>query len=76
MFTNEFDFDETITTIMDDTGEHDDVQISIGGSEVWIRQWCETLNRYEFVSMTHKMFLEVQESLTKPEGMFVVDLDI
>ena len=30
MFTNEFEFDSTITTVMDELGEHEDVQLIIG----------------------------------------------
>jgi hypothetical protein len=76
MFTNEFEFDETITTILDDSGEHEDVQLSIGDNEVWIRQWCETLGRYELVCMSHKMFYEMQEALKKPAGMYYVELNL
>jgi len=72
MFTNEFEFDETITTILDDKGEHEDVQFSIGDNEVWIRQWCETLGRHEFICMSHKMFYEMQEALKHPAGLYYV----
>jgi hypothetical protein len=74
MFTNEIEFDETITTILDDDDFHEDIQLSIGDNEVWIRQWCETLDRYEFICMSHKMFFELQEALKKPAGAYYVKL--
>jgi hypothetical protein len=72
MFTNEIEFDETLTTILDNADEHEDVQISIGDNEVWMRQWCETLNRYEFICMSHEMFFELQEALKHPAGCYYV----
>ena len=36
MFTNEFEFDSTITTVMDELGEHEDVQLIIGDDVVYM----------------------------------------
>jgi hypothetical protein len=72
MFTNEIKFDETVTVLMDETAEHDDVELLIDDDGVWLKQWCETLNSYEFISMSHQMFYELQEALKKPEGMYRV----
>ncbi len=39
MFTNEFDFDESITTILDETDEHEDIRLIITDDYVFIQQW-------------------------------------
>lgn len=70
MFQNEFDWDETITTVMDDTGVHEDVQVIIDDNEVFIRQWSENFQRYDLIIMSHKMFLELQAAMQNTEGMF------
>lgn len=70
MFQNEIEFDETITTILDDTATYDDVQILIDDNEVFIRQWNESSQEYDLIMMSHKMFLEFQQALQHPEGLF------
>jgi hypothetical protein len=74
MFTNEHNFDETVTTILDETCEYEDVHLIINGEEVFIRQWDDNREKYEIVQMTHKMFFELQEALKKPEGMYFIQL--
>lgn len=72
MFTNEFEFDETITTILDDHGQYEDVQIFLDEAEVYIRQWNEPTQDYVFVVMSVKMFYELLESMNRPEGAYTV----
>jgi hypothetical protein len=74
MFTNEHNFDETITTILDETCEYEDVHLIINDEEVFIRQWDDNREKYEIIQMTHKMFFELQEALRKPEGMYFIQL--
>jgi hypothetical protein len=73
MFQNEFDFDETITTILDDTGVQEDVQVIMDDNEVFIRQWNENIQRYDLIVMSHKMFLELQEALNQTEGLYMLE---
>jgi hypothetical protein len=75
MFTNEQNFDETLTTILDETAEYEDVHLIITDDEVFIRQWDDDREKYEIVCMTHKMFFELQEALRKPEGMYYVHIE-
>lgn len=70
MFTNEIEFDETVTTIMDDDGAQEDVQIFIDDNEVFIRQYNERYNRYDLIVLSHKMYLELLESRKYPEGLY------
>jgi hypothetical protein len=74
MFSNEFEFDESVTTVMDETGEYEDVHVIITDDQVFIRQWDDDREKYEVVCMTPKMFLELQEAMKSPEGMFYVEL--
>lgn len=74
MFTNEFEFDESVTTLMDETGEFEDVQIIISDDQVFIRQWDNDREKYEIVCMNYKMFLELQEAMKKPEGFYYIEL--
>jgi hypothetical protein len=75
LFQNEIDWDETITTILDDGGQYEDVQVFIDENEIFIRQWNENIQRYDLIVMNHRMFLELQEAMNYPEGMFRVDFD-
>ena len=75
MFTNEFEFDETITTIMDETAEYEDVQVMITDDQVFIRQWDDDREKYEIICMSYKMFYEFQEAMKQPAGLFYVKLN-
>ena len=70
MFTNEFLFDSTITTIMDDVGGEQDVTIEIGDDYVDIRQFNEELGKYDLITLTPKMMGELLQSFNHPEGLF------
>jgi hypothetical protein len=70
MFQNEIDWDETITTILDDNAVYEDVQLLIDDNDVFIRQWNEHTQRHELIMMSHKMFLEFQQALQQSEGLF------
>lgn len=70
MFTNEFDFDSTTTTILDETGECDDVQIVIDDGGVFIRQYNEITDKYDLVVLTHIMFQEFLVAMRTTEGAY------
>ena len=70
IFTNEFEFEETVTTIMDETAEYEDVQVMITDDQVFIRQWDDDREKYEIIVMSHKMFYELQEAMKQPSGLF------
>jgi len=74
MFTNEFDFDNgsaSITTILDETAQHEDVQLIIDDEAVYIRQFPEKGPPADLISMTPKMFKDMMEAMNHPEGFFV-----
>jgi hypothetical protein len=74
MFTNEFDFDETVTTIMDEGADYEDVQVMITDDQVFIRQWDDDREKYEIICMSPKMYFELQEAMKHPVGLFIVEL--
>ena len=72
MFTNEFEFDATITTVMDETAEHEDVQLIISEDVVYIRQFNDEKRQttYDLIAMTPKMFKDMVTALNHTEGVF------
>jgi spermidine synthase len=70
MFTNEFEFDATVTTILDENGDHDDVQVHIDDGGVFIRQFNENTDKYDLIVMTHKMFYEFLAAMRTTEGTY------
>lgn len=74
MFTNEFEFDETVTTVLDDDGKYEDVQLFIDDNEVYIRQWNERTQRFDLIVLGHKMFKELIEALNHTEGAYLMDI--
>ena len=74
MFSNEFEFDESITTLMDECADYEDVQVMITDEQVFIRQWDDDREKYEVICMSPKMFYELQEAMNRPAGLFYVEL--
>lgn len=71
MFTNEINFDETVTTIMDETGEYEDVRVFIGEEVVQIRQFPHDENiPADIITLTPKMFRDLLEAMDQPEGFY------
>ena len=75
MFTNEFDWDNgsaSITTILDETGSQQDVQLIIADDGVYIRQFPDDdWKPADLICLTHKMFYDMVEALNHTEGFFV-----
>lgn len=76
MFTNEIKWDHTVTTIMDETGEYTDVELTIDDDGVFLRQFPED-DRIpaDLISMSHKMFKDMLEALNQSEGFFITKYD-
>jgi len=71
MFTNEFQWDASVTTVLDETGEFQDVELIIEDAGVYIRQWTENDGQpADLICMTHKMFKDMVEALNHPEGFY------
>jgi len=72
LFTNEYEFGATVTTILDETAENEDLEIIIDDNGVFFRQWNEAHERYDLILITHKMFAEFIHAMNKPEGAYHV----
>ena len=65
MFSNEFEFDSTVTTVMDDKGDHEDIQLIISDDMVYIGE-----NTYDLIAMSPNMFNEMLTAMKHTEGVF------
>ena len=72
MFTVEFDEDETSITILDDTGELEDIQVLLYDDYCFIRQWNEKAQRFDLVSMKAEMYLKLMQAWSLPEGAYTL----
>lgn len=72
MFTIEMDWDETSIRILDQTGEHEDVEFLVYEDSVYIRQWDEDLQRHHIIIMSPHQFDEFTEALDLPEGAYML----
>jgi hypothetical protein len=70
MFTNEFESDATVTTILDETAAHEDVRVYIEDNGVFISQYNETLDKNDLIVMTHQMFYELMAAMKTTEGVY------
>ena len=70
MFTNEIEWDETITTVVCDRDRYEDVALFIDENEVYMRQWNETRDQWDLIVMSPEMFAEMLTALRKPEGCY------
>ena len=74
MFTIEFDQDETSITLLDSTGELEDVNILLYDDYCHIRQWNNTIKYWEIVTLTSEMYLALMKAWQLPEGSYVMDM--
>jgi hypothetical protein len=72
MFTNEFEWDHSVTTVLDETGQYADVELVIDDAGVFLRQFPENDEKpADLICMTHKMFKDMVEALKLPAGFYV-----
>lgn len=74
MFTNEFEYDATVTTILDENDECDDVEITIDDAGVFIRQYNEVTDKYDLIVMSHIQFQEFLLAMRTTEGAYRTNL--
>jgi hypothetical protein len=70
MITVEFDLDETCITIMDNTGELEDVSALLYDDYCHIRQWNEKTNRFDVVTFKPEMYLKLMKAWNLSEGTY------
>ena len=73
MFTVEFEPDAAIIQSLDETGNMNDVEMIIAEEGVvYIRQWDDSLEKYEMLVMTYQQLLDIILSLKQTEGLFQI----
>ena len=72
MFTNEMDHDTIVTTIMDESGQEEDVQIVYTDVDVFIRQYNNETKCFDLIQMSVFMFADLMESYKQGEGLFQI----
>lgn len=72
MFTVEMEFDETVVTVVDDTGQLEDVKCHLMDDVVYFRQYNEVSNRDELIQITPLMWKELVLAFESPEGAFIL----
>jgi len=75
VITIEYDMDETLITIMDDTGELEDVSALLYDDYCHIRQWNEKRQRFEVVSLKPEMYFKLMKAFNLPEGTYILELE-
>lgn len=73
MFTVEFEDDETLITILDESGELEDVSVLLHDDYCHIRQWNEKDQKYEIITLKAKMYYELMKAWNCPVGSYVID---
>jgi len=75
MITIEFEDDETLITVLDDTGELEDISALLYDKYCHIRQWNEKRQRFDVISMTPEMYLKLMAAWKLPEGTYDLELE-
>lgn len=70
MFTVEMELDEVAITVLDDSGQYEDMQVFIYDDIVYIKQWDEEVLRYRTIAVTPQMFKELTLAMNRPEGAY------
>jgi hypothetical protein len=73
MITIEYDMDETLITIMDETGELEDVSALLFEDYCHIRQWDEKLQRFEVITFKPEMYYKLMKAFNLPEGAYLLE---
>jgi len=72
-FTIEHVFKESVITVLDDTGQLEDVEVILDEDGLFIRQWNNELDRYEVIEFNNQQFKELVTALGLPEGTYVAN---
>lgn len=69
MFTNEFTWDATVTTVLDEQSIHEDVELIVSDDYVCLRQWRDE-HWAELIICSHQQWAELLQALSLPEGAY------
>ena len=76
MFSIEFETDHTCSTIMDNDGRKEDVQLINTDTDVFMRQWNEKRQKYEVINFSPMMYKELITSMDYPEGLYATSKEL
>lgn len=71
MFTVEMDHDEIVITVLDDTGENDDLQVYLYDDCVFIKQVDGDGDFISVLQISPDMWGELMDAINSPEGAFI-----
>lgn len=70
MFTVELEQDHTKVISMDKGAVHEDIEMYLEeDATVFMRQWCDELNEFQLLIMSHQQLVDLFASMQSPEGM-------
>lgn len=72
MFSNEFEFDCTTITVLDDHGNYEDVKVELFDDIVVIRQWDEESEDYQRIHISPEMYRDLMMAMNQGEGVYMV----
>lgn len=70
MFTNEFEFDSTVTTVLDEENSFEDVKLVICDDLVYLEQWNDEFES-DLIVISHQQWYEILKAMKLPEGAYV-----
>ena len=70
MFTIEMEDDESLITILDTTGELEDVSVLLYDDYCHIRQWDEKNQMFDVITLKAEMYLQLMEAWKLPFGAY------
>ena len=74
MYTVEMDFDEIEITVLDDGGRFEDVKVFSYDDVIYIRQFNDKKNKWDFIQMTPEMYAELMTAWHSSEGSYITNL--
>jgi hypothetical protein len=74
MYTVEMELDEIEITILDDSGQCEDLKLFSYDDVVYIRQYNRKKGEYELIVITPQMYAELMSAWQSPEGSFITNL--
>lgn len=78
MFSNEFDFDCTTITVLDDSriiddsSFYEDVKVELFDDIIVIKQWDDHLGDYQTIHMSPEMYRDLMMAMNQGEGVYWV----
>jgi hypothetical protein len=73
MITVEFEDDETCITVIDNTGNLEDIQALLYDDYCHIRQWNEKNQMFDVVTFTPEMYFKLMKAWNLPQGTYILE---